>query len=678
MAANSGRRPLGPPQQAPQPSPSPHQTTLSFPVVLHFLQREWNKYERDRTWWLAEKTELQARIAFLEGQRMGEANLKRDLMRRIKMLEHALQQERAKSSGKDFKSEMPYRPVENPPKAPASDTGREVREGRQILLQYLSEMQYTDAVIEAQAQRVKGMLDSWSPPVPPRTRGDPRRQSDDGGEDGRWDHEDDDDSSSDDGGYLAVGGQDEEEDDVGDFNVEIPPDTADGPGLEMDEFDPNAAQDIPEELPIINPNATNEAEVIPSEPTGVDDDPFSEADDAELQRRIAQQFGGAGTKMLKRQSRKKNKMKAADIFAGAPEEGSQLASKMGELFDLDVSNSTTNDTKKEADKTEDAKDVRKTWKSKKEFRGHLDGVRCVAFHASDPLLVSAGEDSLVKVWRTEGKKSTDSTPLRTLRGHKAPVYASTFSKSGHLFTAGADTKIISWDLPNVDAEVFTTYSSDSRLCTASGHSDAIWMLDTHAVNDVLVSGGADGGFRFWDISDPSNISMKSHFESPKGAISCGGFSATDSDKLLLGNYSGDVSLIDIETGKTVVDFPDDNNDGKSKVFDLKVHHTMSLAVAAYGDKKIKFFDCTSGKIVHTLVAHQAAVSCIDFDPSGLYIVSVGHDRSIRMWDVASKACVFESTTHRPKFDEAIHGVAFHPKVAKFATAGADAVVKIYN
>ena len=54
---------------------------------------------------------------------------------------------------------------------------------------------------------------------------------------------------------------------------------------------------------------------------------------------------------------------------------------------------------------------------------------------------------------------------------------------------------VSWDLPNVDAEVFTTYSSDSRLCTASGHSDAIWMLDTHAVNDVLVSGGADGGFR---------------------------------------------------------------------------------------------------------------------------------------------------------------------------------------
>ncbi len=36
----------------------------------------------------------QARIAFLEGERRGQENLKRDLVRRIKMLEYALKQER--------------------------------------------------------------------------------------------------------------------------------------------------------------------------------------------------------------------------------------------------------------------------------------------------------------------------------------------------------------------------------------------------------------------------------------------------------------------------------------------------------------------------------------------------------------------------------------------------------
>uniref|UniRef100_A0A3Q1G0M0 Striatin, calmodulin binding protein 3 n=1 Tax=Acanthochromis polyacanthus TaxID=80966 RepID=A0A3Q1G0M0_9TELE len=37
-----------------------------------------------------------ARIAFLQGERKGQENLKNDLVRRIKMLEYALKQERAK------------------------------------------------------------------------------------------------------------------------------------------------------------------------------------------------------------------------------------------------------------------------------------------------------------------------------------------------------------------------------------------------------------------------------------------------------------------------------------------------------------------------------------------------------------------------------------------------------
>ena len=37
----------------------------------------------------------QARISFLEGERQGQEQLKRDLLRRVKMLEYALQLERS-------------------------------------------------------------------------------------------------------------------------------------------------------------------------------------------------------------------------------------------------------------------------------------------------------------------------------------------------------------------------------------------------------------------------------------------------------------------------------------------------------------------------------------------------------------------------------------------------------
>ena len=44
--------------------------------------------------WLEDVFVLQARIAFLQGERKGQENLKQDLVRRIKMLEFALKQER--------------------------------------------------------------------------------------------------------------------------------------------------------------------------------------------------------------------------------------------------------------------------------------------------------------------------------------------------------------------------------------------------------------------------------------------------------------------------------------------------------------------------------------------------------------------------------------------------------
>lgn len=72
----------------------------TFPGVLHYLQLEWRKFERERNEWEIERSELKvldcnkARVAFLEGDRKSMENLKNDLVRRVKMLEYAIKQER--------------------------------------------------------------------------------------------------------------------------------------------------------------------------------------------------------------------------------------------------------------------------------------------------------------------------------------------------------------------------------------------------------------------------------------------------------------------------------------------------------------------------------------------------------------------------------------------------------
>ncbi|KAF9902520.1 hypothetical protein EC991_004812 [Linnemannia zychae] len=77
----------------PQP---PTAAEYAFPNVLQFLQSEWRRFERDRNEWDIEKSEMKARIAFLEGEKRGVDNSKLDLMKRVKMLEFALRQERSK------------------------------------------------------------------------------------------------------------------------------------------------------------------------------------------------------------------------------------------------------------------------------------------------------------------------------------------------------------------------------------------------------------------------------------------------------------------------------------------------------------------------------------------------------------------------------------------------------
>ncbi|KAL6468646.1 hypothetical protein MHYP_G00221700 [Metynnis hypsauchen] len=141
----------------------------SIPGILHFLQHEWARFEVERAQWEVERTELQAQIAFLQGERKGQENLKKDLVRRIKMLEYALKQERAKYHKLKYGTELQQGDM----KAPSydSDDGNENealpeppnsqlswKQGRQLLKKYLEEVGYTDTILDVKSQRVKALL----------------------------------------------------------------------------------------------------------------------------------------------------------------------------------------------------------------------------------------------------------------------------------------------------------------------------------------------------------------------------------------------------------------------------------------------------------------------------------------------------------------------------------------
>uniref|UniRef100_A0A4W6DIH4 Striatin n=1 Tax=Lates calcarifer TaxID=8187 RepID=A0A4W6DIH4_LATCA len=142
----------------------------SIPGILHFLQHEWARFEVERAQWEVERAELQAQIAFLQGERRGQENLKKDLVRRIKMLEYALKQERAKYHKLKYGTELNQGEIKPPsydsdegndsevPSPPNSSHQLSWKQGRQLLRQYLQEVGYTDTILDVKSQRVRALL----------------------------------------------------------------------------------------------------------------------------------------------------------------------------------------------------------------------------------------------------------------------------------------------------------------------------------------------------------------------------------------------------------------------------------------------------------------------------------------------------------------------------------------
>lgn len=146
----------------------------TIPGVLHFIQHEWTRFELERSQWDVDRAELQARIAVLLGERKGQESLKSDLIRRIKMLEYALKQERVKFHRLKYGCDPPNSAADLKPPSDEGTIASELapdadvpfstvsnitwRQGRQLLRQYLQEVGYTEAIIDVRSNRVRSLL----------------------------------------------------------------------------------------------------------------------------------------------------------------------------------------------------------------------------------------------------------------------------------------------------------------------------------------------------------------------------------------------------------------------------------------------------------------------------------------------------------------------------------------
>ncbi|XP_063658009.1 striatin-4 isoform X7 [Pan troglodytes] len=649
------------------PGPTAGPEPLSLPGILHFIQHEWARFEAEKARWEAERAELQAQVAFLQGERKGQENLKTDLVRRIKMLEYALKQERAKyhklKFGTDLnqgekKADVSEQVSNGPVESVTLENSPLVwKEGRQLLRQYLEEVGYTDTILDMRSKRVRSLLgrslelngavepSEGAPRAPPGPAGlsggesllvkqiEEQIKRNAAGKDGK----------------ERLGGsvlgqipflqncedEDSDEDDELDSvqhkkqRVKLPS-KALVPEME-DEDEEDDSEDAINEFDFLGSGEDGEGAPDPRRCT-VDGSPHElESRRVKLQGILAdlRDVDGLPPKVTgpppgtpQPRPHEGSFGFSSDVFIMDTIGGGEVS--LGDLADLTV----TNDNDLSCDLSDSKDAFKKTWNPKFTLRSHYDGIRSLAFHHSQSALLTASEDGTLKLWNLQkavtAKKNAalDVEPIHAFRAHRGPVLAVAMgSNSEYCYSGGADACIHSWKIPDLSMDPYDGYE--------------------HGI--------------------PTSVA----------------FTSTEPAHIVASFRSGDTVLYDMEVGSALLTLESRGSSGPTQINQVVSHPNQPLTITAHDDRGIRFLDNRTGKPVHSMVAHLDAVTCLAVDPNGAFLMSGSHDCSLRLWSLDNKTCVQEITAHRKKHEEAIHAVACHPSKALIASAGADALAKVF-
>ena len=136
-------------------------------------------------------------------------------------------------------------------------------------------------------------------------------------------------------------------------------------------------------------------------------------------------------------------------------------------------------------------------------QAHSQYVHSLCVYPANGDLISCSFDKTIKLWRksNEGNEETvfEAPPLecvKTLRGHKGPVYSVYALKDGRIASAGHDHTIKVWNVDVAEAE-------DMSTCTLEGHSHYCWGVTQLPNSGNLASASFDKTVRIWELEDNS-------------------------------------------------------------------------------------------------------------------------------------------------------------------------------
>ncbi|TSN95644.1 Striatin [Bagarius yarrelli] len=551
---------------------------------------------------------IEAQVAFLHGERKGQENLKKDLVRRIKMLEYALKQERAKYHKLKYGTELNQ--GEMKPPSYDSDEGNEKdapgslssqlwwKQGRQLLRQYLQEVGYMDTILDVKSQRVKALLGLMGDSS--RTKQEPLSNGTDSApkganmgktelsessavleafkfiESATAEFSDDDDEEDSDGRERTI-------------IVRKKPSSSSS-------FSPTA--DVCDDLD--TEDALKDFDFL-STSEDMDTSPDSRSADGTDWEKDKQRGTSEAWDVDQVEAITFPPSSGKSFIMGGDEAVESGELGLGELAGLTIANEADN-LAYDIGNNKDA--LRKTWNPKFSLRSHFDAIRGLAFHPTEPVLITASEDHTLKMWNlqktTPAKKnaSLDVEPIYTFRAHRGSVLCVVLNNTGEqCYSGGVDGTVQCWNTPSPNIDPYDSYQLSVLRGALCGHTDAVWGLVYSSAHQRLLSCSADGTVRLWNAANTEPAiavfnedkgklvhSMVAHLDAVTSL-------AVDPNGLYLmsGSHDCSIRLWNLESKTCIQEFTAHRKKFEESIHDVAFHPSKCYIASAGADSLAKVF-----------------------------------------------------------------------------------------